>query len=183
MTEFPEILKDGDLELRRIKPTFELSAQVFAILEKNRERLHWMPWIDAVKTQEDEFIGLSRLYNNEQSYLIFVNNEIAGGIGSVKIHSRVGHVEIGYWLAGEFEGKGIMSRSVRLIERNIFETGDWNKVEIRVDAKNTASQNVAKRNGYTLDGTLRQHHRYNDGTFGDMMMFSKLKQEFDNNGK
>lgn len=33
MADFPEIIKDGDLELRRIKPTFEFAKTIFDIVD------------------------------------------------------------------------------------------------------------------------------------------------------
>lgn len=46
MKEFPEKLEGDGIKLRRIKPTFELATEVFAIVDRNREHLgQWLPWV------------------------------------------------------------------------------------------------------------------------------------------
>lgn len=179
MKDFPEIIKDNDIELRRIKPTFEFAKQVFEIVNRNREYLgRWLPWAERIKTIEDEYDGLMHIYNGEWSYFIFLDKVgWVGSVGFVKREPKNKKLEIGYWLDKDVCGRGIMTRAVSVLEKMVLETGEWDKIEIHCDVLNIPSQNVAKRCGYHLDGVLRQDVIYPDGTAGDRMIFSKLKSE------
>lgn len=178
MTEFLDVLKDDDLELKRLRPTFDLASTVFEIVDRNRECFgRWLPWVESTKTIEDEYDGLQHVYNNEWTYLVFLDNKIVGSVGFVKRELKRKKLEVGYWLDEDFGGRGIMTRAVKLLEEMVFQTDEWNKIEIHADVDNVKSQNVPKRLGYNLDGILRQDYFYPDGRIGDTMVFSKLRSE------
>ncbi|MDR2902519.1 MAG: GNAT family N-acetyltransferase [Lactobacillales bacterium] len=179
MTFFLEILKEGNIELRHMKPTLELAQDVFKIVDRNRTHLeHWLPWVDKIKTVEDEYVGLQKSYEMNWPYLIFANDELAGFIDFIKRDEKRKKLEIAYWLDQNFTGQGIMTRAIKLVENMAFETGAWNKIEIQCDVSNNKSRNVIKRAGYIFEGTLRQEFPKADGVFEDIMIFSKLKSEW-----
>ena len=178
MTDFPEIIKDGDLELRRVKPTFDLAKEVFSIVERNREYLgRWLPWVERVKNVEDQYDGLNGVYKNEWSYFIFHNGKLVGSVGFVERNEKTKSLEIGYWLDAAIGGNGIMTRSVKLLENAAFGAG-WNLIRVRCDPVNERSRKVPERLGYVLEGTIRQDYLYNNGGIVDTMNFSKLKSEW-----
>ncbi|MDR2933694.1 MAG: GNAT family N-acetyltransferase [Rickettsiales bacterium] len=180
-TQFPEVIKNGDLELRHIKPTFELAKEVFEIVDRNRKYLDkWLPWVDRTKTVNDEYDGLMIVHNNEYSWHIFVDKKIVGNIAFHNFNEKRKKLEIGYWLDSKYSGRGIMTHAVHMIEKIAFETEIWNKIEICCDMENIPSQNVAKRAGYHLDGVLCQDFPYPNGHFGNTMLWSKLKSEIKN---
>lgn len=179
MKNFPETLEGYGIELRRIKPTFELATEVFAIVDQNREYLgQWLPWVAHTNSVTDEYDGLSHVYKDEWTYLIFKDNKVIGSIGFVKRSESKKKLEIGYWLDKKFSGQGIMTNAVKILEKVVFDTDDWRKIEIHCDTNNISSQNIPKRLDYHLDGVLRQDFPYPDGRIGDTMVFSKLKSEF-----
>lgn len=180
MIIFPEAIKDAELELRRIKPTFKLAKTVFEIVDRNREGFRrWLPWVDQTNTIEDQYDGMVRIYIKEWNYWIFYNGKLSGDVSFVKIKEKGKALTIGYWLDKAAGGRGIMTRSVALLEKAAFCTGDaWNRIEICCDVLNEKSQSVPQRLGYVHEGTMRRYFPYNDGTFGDIMMFSKLKSEW-----
>jgi ribosomal-protein-serine acetyltransferase len=181
MAGFPDVLKDGDIELRRMKPTFDFAEAVFGIIEKNRERLgRWLPWVHDAVTPEDEYDGLSYIHKKEHGFFIFADGKIVGSAGFVKIKEKERSLEIGYWIGEAALGHGIVTRSVRLLEKAAFggKCGDWNLIRIRCDALNDRSAAVPKRLGYVFEGTIRQEYLYHDGSLGDLMSFSKLKSEW-----
>ena len=82
-------------------------------------------------------------------------------VGSIAL-SRGGDVyartaELGYWLAEEFWGQGIMTQAVRQICEEGFELWD-DLVRIYAEpfAHNTASRRVLEKAGITLEGVLRR---------------------------
>ncbi len=179
MQNFPEIIKDGSIELRRIKPTFALAEEVLKIINRNREHLgRWLPWVACTHTIEDEYNSMMILREKEWSYWIFMNGKICGSISFVHCNEKRKKLEIGYWLDNEFAGQGIMTRAVGMLEKVAFEMNDWIKIEIHCSSENIPSQNIPKRAGYHLDGVLRQDFPYPDGRVDDTMVWSKLKSEF-----
>lgn len=184
MTKFLELLQENNLKLCRVKPTFELAQEILEIIDRNRLHLRrWLLWVDNTKTLEDTYNGLQYVYDNEWSYLIFIDNKIVGSIGIVKKDEKQKKLEIGYWLDKKFSGHGIITRAVRLLENMVFETNEWHRIEILCDPQNEKSLNVPKRCGYILDGVLREDYLYRDGTFGDTMVFSKLINEWTSSKK
>ena len=56
MIEFPKRIDCGDFEMRKPDATFQLSTELFNMVDKNRVFLEpWLGWVDFVKSPEDEF--------------------------------------------------------------------------------------------------------------------------------
>ena len=65
--------------------------------------------------------------------------------------------ELGYWLAEDFWGKGIMTRAVRQIcEEGAERWEDLLRIYAEPFAHNTASRRVLEKAGFTLEGVLRK---------------------------
>ena len=101
------------------------------------------------------------------------NGEMIGSIGLFNM--RVGEkAEIGYWLAKEWRGRGIMTQSVQAVCEQAFTTWDLFRVYAGVFANNPTSPNVLKRCGFTFEGTQRSHF-IRDGVPVDVLMFGRLR--------
>ncbi len=178
MIEFPQSIKDGDIELVKLAPTFDLARRVFQIVDDNRAFFgKWLGWVDFINSAEDEFSYVQKLARNDNgSYHVVTNGALVGNIGFVKLSETDKYAEIGYWLDKSANGRGIMTRSVGLMEKLAFEHCGFNRVEIRVDTENVPSQNVAKRCAFNQDGILRQSMMLH-GVPRDIILFSKLKSD------
>ena len=65
--------------------------------------------------------------------------------------------ELGYWLAEDFWGKGIMTRAVQQIcEEGAERWEDLLRICAEPFAHNTASRRVLEKAGFTLEGVLRK---------------------------
>ena len=65
--------------------------------------------------------------------------------------------ELGYWLAEDYWGRGIMTQAVRQICEEGFELwDDLVRVYAEPFAHNTASRRVLEKAGFTLEGVLRR---------------------------
>jgi [ribosomal protein S5]-alanine N-acetyltransferase len=89
-------------------------------------------------------------------------------------HSRA---ELGYVLAQEYWGTGLMPEAVRRVIRFCFERMDLNRVEARCLAENVASARVMEKAGMSYEGTLRKRE-YIKGAYRDMKMYSILRSEY-----
>lgn len=64
--------------------------------------------------------------------------------------------ELGYWLAEEYWGQGIMSQAVARLCREVFDRWDIVRIHAWPFAQNTGSRRVLEKAGFTLEGTIRQ---------------------------
>ncbi|HKZ75726.1 MAG TPA: GNAT family N-acetyltransferase, partial [Actinomycetota bacterium] len=112
-------LGDG-AELRRF--SMHDAETLFALLDAERERLRrWLPWVDGVRTAEDERVWLKAVLSSadlrEEGYGIWDRGELAGCAG-MHLDSLNDGADIGYWLGGAFEGRGLVTRACgALIDR------------------------------------------------------------------
>jgi len=186
--EFPLILKGERIELRTMEPVFANANMIFDVVVANRQ--HLLPWLgwaseEATKTPEDSFdflakIAKRRAEKTQFAFGIFLDARYIGGIDVVDISSKHKSAEIGYWLAADSVGKGYMSEAVRILEDAAFAQLGLNRIQIRCDALNAASANVAKRAGYIFEGTYRNvQFCAIRNEFADGMTFSKLRTEWE----
>jgi len=91
--------------------------------------------------------------------------------------------EIGYWTHPDARGRGVMSEAVRLAMRHAFiprEDGGLGRRRLRLNAAagNSASQHIARANGFVEVGRDRQAEPLGDGTFADLVRFDVLADEW-----
>ena len=157
------------------------AEQVFAAVDANRDHLRqWLPWVDATHHPEHtrEFIrkSLEQFARNEGfSAGIRIDGAVAGAIGFLPINWTHRKAEIGYWLAKEHEGKGVMTDCARVVVQHALEELQLHRVEIRCVAGNLRSAAVANRLGFQEDGILREAYLLH-GAFQDLHVFGQVKQ-------
>jgi len=81
--------------------------------------------------------------------------------------------EIGYMTLPAARGKGVASRSVRLLTAWGFSQLGLQRLELHIDVENPASEAIARRTGYTLEGIRRSSH-VKDGRRADTGIWSRL---------
>ena len=156
---------------------------LFKVVERERAHLReWLPWVDATKSEEDSlsFIRsvLEQFVSNHGFAAGIWNGERLGGtVGLHRIDWLNRRVEIGYWLAREFQGRGVMTDACRAVVTHLFGELELNRVEIRCAAGNTKSSAIPRRLGFTLDGKLRDAQFVN-GRHHDLLVFGMLKRDW-----
>lgn len=85
---------------------------------------------------------------------------------------------IGYDLAKDQWGRGLAQEAIRGILRFAFADMDLNRVEIWTSAANERSLRLARRLGFSLDGTLRRRILEDDRQFHDCAVFGLLREEW-----
>ncbi len=85
--------------------------------------------------------------------------------------------EMGYWLAKPEWGKGLMTAAVRAFCRYAFEELALHKLEAKVFDQNTGSWRVLEKNGFKLEGYIREH-AYRRGEFLDDREYGLLRREW-----
>lgn len=90
------------------------------------------------------------------------------------IHKQT--AELGYYVAEEYWGKGIMTKAVKQICEYVFDISDIIRIYAEPFACNRASCRVLEKAGFQYEGTLRSNAIKN-GKVLDMKMYSLLKDE------
>ena len=119
---------------------------------------------------------LSADENETFAFAITVDNIAIGSIGVFRqgnIHRRT--AELGYYIAEEYWGKGIMTEAVRQICEYVFSESDIIRIYAEPFAYNTASCRVLEKAGFQYEGTLRSNAVKNEKVI-DMKMYSKIKE-------
>ncbi|MDE6405694.1 MAG: GNAT family N-acetyltransferase [Lachnospiraceae bacterium] len=111
------------------------------------------------------------------AFAITVDDKVVGSIGVFRqgnIHRQT--AELGYYIAEEYWGKGIMTGAVRQICAHVFDKSDIIRIYSEPFAYNVASCRVLEKAGFQYEGTLGSNAVKN-GRVIDMKMYSLLKEE------
>ena len=165
------------------KHEVSLAQKMFEYVCKDKERLSkFLPWPQDIKSIDDEkkFIEDSNeawVRYASAGYGIFrkKDNEYLGNIGAFNFDWNNESCEIGYWILGDFEGKGYMREAVQALEDELFLIG-FNRIVIMCDKENQRSKTIPKSLGYTFEGRLRDLKKDNE-KYVTLEIHSKLKKE------
>jgi ribosomal-protein-serine acetyltransferase len=177
----PFLTIDEDLMLHQ--PQIDFAAELFAIVDGNRTYLEkWLPWVRATKTVEDSlrFLKDARRFSEggqQLHTLIIYKGKIVGLVGFNAIQKKHQKGEIGYWIAENRQGKGIVTKAVKRLIDYGFKHLNLNRIIIQVSTQNLKSQYIPERLGFVYEGTLRAELIVND-EFIDMKIYSLLKSEY-----
>lgn len=160
------------------------AKDLFSITESSRTHLRkWIPWVDEIKSINDtlSFIKQSFHIYAERGGLtagVFYKKKLVGIIGFNQFDwkNKIGYM--GYWLAEEHEGKGIMTRAVQSLIDYAFQEFGLNRIDIRAATENKKSRAIPERLGFTKEGCLRQAERL-QGHYVDHIIYGILKSEWD----
>ncbi|MCA9947977.1 MAG: GNAT family N-acetyltransferase, partial [Anaerolineales bacterium] len=86
-------------------------------------------------------------------------------------------VELGYFLVKDKTGSGYATEAAQAMIQFAFEQLKVSRIDLQCAADNLASQRVAERCGFTLEGCQRQRQRKKDGKLVDRLWYGLLAQE------
>lgn len=181
----PERLQTERLVLRSPRPGDgpALNEAVLASLDALRP---WMPWAQTAPTL-DESEALARgaqakfLQRADLVYAIWRHDgsgrelRLVGGTGLHRIDWALPKFEIGYWRRSGEGGQGLMTEAVGALSRMAFDMLGAERVEIRMDDRNTASWRLAERAGFTLEAVLRREARDVAGAVRDTRVYARVR--------
>jgi ribosomal-protein-serine acetyltransferase len=172
---------DENLQLALPQP--HMATDLTAVVRENLEHLsRWVPW--AVDDYSDEtslewinMVLREFAENGPFGAVIVCDGKFAGTIGFHHLDKQNKSTELGYWLAKEFEGRGIITRCCRAVLDYLFNTMQLNRVQINCNVENVKSRAIPERLGFTFEGTHRQAE-FLHGNFGDLAVYSMLREEW-----
>jgi len=180
----PYRIETARLNLRALGP--EHLDQLHEVIPKNKTHLtQTMPWAQAEPLSYDARTEvLQRMRGNFDMGLDFVlgifdrpSDRYIGGTG---LHPRVGPqaLEIGYWIASDWQGKGLVTEAVIALASVALETMGARRLVIRCSPSNARSRAIPERLGFHLDGILRESEPSGSGELEDKMVWSLLASEY-----
>jgi RimJ/RimL family protein N-acetyltransferase len=101
--------------------------------------------------------------------------QLIGSSGLHRIDWQARRFEIGYWVRTAFGNQGYISEAIEAITIYAVHELHANRIEIRCDRRNALSARVAERQGFTLEGILRNDTCDVKGLVRDTMVFSKVR--------
>jgi len=160
----------------------QYADELFELTDRNRDFLkQWLPWLDAVTRPSDTkaFIEmqLSLFQRGEALHItIFYRDKIAGVLGYNRIDQANDIGYIGYWLAQEYNGRGIMTESVKDLVELGFNYYSLNRIEIRCAVDNLKSRAIPERLGFKQEGIIRGAEKVY-GRHLDHVVYGLLRHE------
>lgn len=152
---------------------------IFASVQRNKawlqKAMNWPQYVvsveDSRKNAQGNYILHHRGY--AKMFLIFSGEEMVGvfSFNQIEPTNKTGY--IGYWLDEAQQGKGIIARAIEAMVEKYSTEGTVRRFVIKCIVTNEASNRVARRNGFTLEGCLREAE-YLNGQYHDQNIYARI---------
>ena len=146
-------LDDGVVVRRYVEA--DMPAVVDVVNDSLDHLAPWMPWAQEPMTLDSQltfFRETDKQWDEGTNFVYGVfdpSGRIIGGTG-YHVRNGPGVLEIGYWLARDAGGRGVMTRVTDALTRAAAGVAGVKRVEIHCDADNVRSAAIPKRLGYSL---------------------------------
>ena len=173
-----------DKDLKLSLPEMHMAEPLTEVVRANLGRLKpWMPWaVDDYSVEHCRQWIQKTMTDFAQdgrfNAIIIHQEKYAGAIGFHNLDTANRSAEIGYWLAEEFEGRGIITRCCSVVVDHLFNTMNLNRVQINCNVENAKSRAIPERLGFKLEGIHRQVEFLHD-RFGDWAVYAMLRDEWE----
>lgn len=130
--------------------------EIVGVVNDNLEHLKpWMPWAQEPVTLDGQltfFHETDKQWDEGTNFVYGVFDPAGKLVGGTGFHVRNGPgvLEIGYWLARDAAGHGLMTRVTDALTKAAATVEGVTRVEIHCDADNARSAAIPRRLGYTL---------------------------------
>lgn len=172
---------DNEIELQLFQRHHAL--KLYQLVENNREHLRqWLSWVDSMNSPY-QFESIIPVWLNQFAedngcnIGILYNGDLVGSIGLHQMDWHNSMTSIGYYLAKNAEGHGIMTRSVQALLNYAFFQLGLNRVEIRCGVYNKKSRAIPERLGFVREGIIRDGEQLY-GRFHDLIVYSMLSRDW-----
>jgi ribosomal-protein-serine acetyltransferase len=177
--DFPLELSSSRLELRA--PTPHDGDFIHPAIVASHALLQpWMSWAKTLPSFEETQLYCRRAlweWHDRESldYRLFLDDQFVGNCAVHTIQWHIPSAQLGYWLHSDFGGRGLISEAVERLTKFAWEELDLARLEIRCNARNVASANVARRAGFEQEAHLKHSFRDNSGQLSDALFFAKTR--------
>ncbi len=119
-----------------------------------------------------DFIILTHKNDPAQILGIYVGTEPIGAIGLHPLEDVFSkNIELGYWIAEPYWGKGIMTKAISRMVEYGFGNFDVDRIFARPFGRNIGSIKALERNGFQLEATFLQTI-FKDGKYENELVYA-----------
>lgn len=159
------------------------AEEVFAVINTQRTYLEqWLPFVPHTREKQDTVNFIKSVQTADEllqtTFVIRKENRFAGVIGFKNYTAHSNRVELGYWLAAQYQKQGLMIRSVRNLVRLAFEETSVNSIVIKCAEENFPSIAIAIRAGFTYTELEENGEQLTVNTYRDLMVFKLTKRHW-----
>ena len=173
-----EIIPVSDaLELRAVEERY--AADLHNLVVKNKTFLQTaFDWAQHVGSEDDTRRNVqSNQMLHQRGYakmfLLFLQEEIVGVLSFNQIEPINKTAYIGYWIDEHHQGQGLLSQALQAFMHYYARRGEVRRFVIKCRVANHKSNQVALRNGFTLEGCLKQAE-YLNGAYDDQNIYGRI---------
>lgn len=140
-----------------------------------QQSLNWPQYIgseeDTLKNAQSNVMLHERGY--AKMFLLQLEEKIIGvlSFNAIEPLNKTGY--IGYWIDEAHQGKGLLSRALQAFIDYYVQNGEIRRFVIKCRVDNAASNRVAQRNGFTLEGCLKEAEFLN-GVYHDQNIYARI---------
>jgi len=140
-----------------------------------QQTLNWPQYVNSEQDTRQNVQGNMMLHQRgiAKMFLIFSDDRMVGVISFNQIEPSNKTGYIGYWLDENAQGKGILTAALQAFIDYYAVRGEIRRFVIKCRVDNLRSNQVALRNGFTLEGCLRQAEFLN-GAFHDQNIYARI---------
>jgi len=162
-------------------------ALYFRMIRENWDHLYEFlpPNVEAMQNEADAEAVIRWLNSEWQQRNLFLfgvwekaSGNYTGETYLANADWHVPSVELGYFLVHSSTGKGYATEAARATLRYAFEHLQVSRVDLQCRVDNVASQRVAERCGFRLEGRQRLRHRMKSGALVDRLWYGLLRSEW-----
>lgn len=152
---------DENIYLRLL--SIEDAKDIFNAIDGNRPYFErWLPFVPFTKSVNDSLDYIISVINSKELVYTIRNNDVFWGIiGFKETNLETKITELGYWLKEEFQGKGIITKSTKILCDNAFNERGINRILIKVEVGNNKSKAIPERLGFNLQEIDKETFCYN----------------------
>jgi [ribosomal protein S5]-alanine N-acetyltransferase len=170
-------LAAGSAELRTWSP-----GDLDALVRKADSEAVWRNLTEAfprpyTRGDGEQWIAQCLEQQPPRDLVISIADELAGACGiALGVGTAQQTAAIGYWLGQEHWGKGVATAALGSFLSYVWDTFPVARLQASVFAWNPASARVLEKNGFSLEGTLRQAV-HKDGEITDELIYGLLRED------
>lgn len=157
----------------------QYASDIYEVIVANRENFsQFMAWPKFVKNQADTALFLDSCWskhqqNESKTYIILLKGHAIGLLSFNQIDKNNKTAYIGYWLDGSMQGNGVMTEALNALVKHYAMQKIIRRFVIKCTVYNEKSNALAKRCGFSYEGTLKQAEYINE-TFHDQNIYGLI---------
>ena len=172
---------DEELELALLER--DDARPLAELVDANRAHLRpWMPWAHDTSPRATlgfiEQRALPAIAAADGFELgVWWRGRLVGACGMHSVGGPPKRGSLGYWLAADAQGHGLVTRAMRALTAKAFADHGCDRVDLRADVANARSRAVAERLGFRFEGVLPRAF-WNGRAYVDQAVYALLRAEW-----